>query len=180
MEHLLPFKERLEKKRETRKGLIPWWSLHWPRSIELFEQNKIILRQTADHIIATYDTENYYILNSLLTFEKSDDCNLDYFYLTGIMNSKINNFIYKNLNQESNRAFAEVKPVNVRKLVIPKLEKHQMNIISSIVKNIIENKKVDKNYNYEDDEKEIDNILYKFYELTDNEIKIVENIFKNN
>ena len=180
MAHLLPYKEKLEKKRETRKGLIPWWSLHWPRSIELFEQNKIILRQTADHIIATYDVDNYYILNSLLTFEKADDCNLDYYYLTGILNSKINDFIYKNINQESSRAFAEVKPINVRKLVIPNLPEKSINDISNIVKNITEKKKNNNTYNSEVEEKQIDSILYSFYELTENEIKAIEGVFKNN
>ena len=179
-EHLQRYKSTLEKRGETKQGLIPWWCIHRPRYVELFEQDKIVIRQTADHIIATFDKNNYYILNSLLTFEKVDDCDLDYYFLTGVLNSKVNDFIYKNLNQEAKRAFAEVKPNNVRKLVIPKMAEDKRKIISNIVMSIIEKKNEDENYNCEDDENNINRIMYEFYELTENEIKAVESIFTNN
>ena len=180
MEHLAFYKDKLEKKRETKKGLIPWWSLHWPRKVELFEQDKIILRQTADHIIAAYDIDNYYVLDSVLVFEKADDCELDYYLLTGILNSNINNYMYKILTQESERAFAQVKPINVRKLVIPKLQEDKINEISNIVCTIMKNLKVNREYDYTNEENKIDNILFQYYELTSNEIKVIENAFKDN
>jgi hypothetical protein len=116
------------------------------------------------------------VIDSILVFEKRDDCPLDYYYLVGVMNSKINNFIYKNLTQESDRAFAQVKPINVRKLVIPNLDDYKMSQISSIVKNIIENINSGNNYDYKNDESKIDDILFEYYELTPNEIRIIENV----
>jgi len=50
--YLEQFRMELSKKRETQKGTLPWWCLHWPRYKKLFEEPKVIIRQTADRIIA--------------------------------------------------------------------------------------------------------------------------------
>lgn len=120
--YLEQFKEQLSQKRETKKWMIPYWSLHWPRYKELFEDEKIILRQTSDSIIATYDKDGFYVLNSILVLKIDKKYqNIDYKFVISILNSKLNNFIYKNFTQEEGRVFAEVKPINVRKLFIPNI-----------------------------------------------------------
>lgn len=58
-------KEKLSQKRETKKGTLPWWCLHWPRYKGLFENEKIILRQTSDKLIASFDNEKYYTMNNV-------------------------------------------------------------------------------------------------------------------
>jgi hypothetical protein len=45
-----------------------------------------------------------------------------------MLNSKLNNFIYKIITQEEGRTFAEVKPQNVRKLFIPKITKKEQKV----------------------------------------------------
>ncbi|MFM6269254.1 MAG: TaqI-like C-terminal specificity domain-containing protein, partial [Dolichospermum sp.] len=64
--YLEKYREKLETKRETKKGILPWWCLHWPRYKELFEEDKIIIRQTADRIIATIDNDSYYAMNNVI------------------------------------------------------------------------------------------------------------------
>ena len=54
-EYLRPYEEQLAKKRETRKGVLPWWCLYWPRYEQLFTEPKIIMRQTSDRIRCVYD-----------------------------------------------------------------------------------------------------------------------------
>lgn len=120
--YLLPFKEKLSKKRETRNGLIPWWSLHWPRYVELFETEKILLGQTGDSIRAALDKKNYYVLNSVLVLTLNDSCPLPKRAVLAVLNSKLMKFVYWNLTQEFGRAYAEVKPVNIRKLPLPNPE----------------------------------------------------------
>jgi len=53
--YLNPYESKLSNKRETKKGILPWWCLHWPRNEELYASPKIVLRQTGDTIIATLD-----------------------------------------------------------------------------------------------------------------------------
>lgn len=112
-------KETLSKKRETRKGILPWWCLHWPRYEKLFEEPKIVIRQTADRIIATYDEERFYAMNNVIILKTKAELSLSYKFILACLNSTLNNFVYRNITQETKRAFAEVKPKNVRKLFIP-------------------------------------------------------------
>lgn len=168
-EYMAPFEEKLSKKRETQKGLIPWWSLHWPRTPELFEGKKIIMRQTSDCIRATIDNDDYYALNSLLVLKLNSDCKYSYEYILAVLNSTINNYIYMSLTQEKGRTFAEVKPKNVRKLYVPVLDENGQKEYEDIVYSVL-NEEID----IEDAMKRIDNMLYELYGFTEDEISIIE------
>ena len=161
------FKEKLSKKRETKKGMLPWWSLHWPRNPDLFMGKKIIMRQTSDRIRATIDENNYYILNSILILKLKEGCEFSYEYVLGILNSALNNFVYRNLTQEKGRAFAEVKPKNIRKLYIPNMEQEYRDKIEMCVKRIMANE------NAEENKKTIDDMIYSFYSITEEEINVI-------
>lgn len=176
IQHINKYKDKLDKRRETKNGSIPYWALHWPRNQELFENKKILIRQTSDSIIAAYDNDNFYALNSLLILQKKDECEYSYEYILGILNSTLTNYIYKNLTQEAGRAFSEVKPINVKKLFIPKMSKEQQNKIEELVIKIIDNKKENTNYDSSNEEMEIDKIIYEYYGLQSNEIKIIQSI----
>jgi hypothetical protein len=172
--YLLPFEEKLSQKRETKKGTLPWWCLHWHRYADLFESNKIIMRQTSDSIRATYDDSGYYVLNSILVLQLKENIGYSYDFVLGVLNSKLCNYFYQLFSQELGRTFAEVKPKNVRKLYIPKINSNEQLKIESLVRTILENKKVDPNYNSIDLEIEIDKELYTIYNLTPEEVDIVE------
>jgi len=121
MEYLAPYKERLSQKRETRKGLIPWYSLHWPRYPALFDSPKVVFRQTSDTLIVAIDPYGYYILNSLLVVHLAHGCQFLQEYMLALLNSKLLRYIYGQIVQEESRVFAEVKPVNLRKLPIRRI-----------------------------------------------------------
>lgn len=174
LNYLKQFEETLSKKRETKQGKIPYWSLHWPRYSELFEGEKIILRQTSDKIIATYDQENFYTLNSILVIKLDENKYYDYKVLLGILNSKLNNFIYQNLTQEKGRDFAEVKPKNIRKLMVPKLDEIDFQVIEELkfLVNLLLNEYIELN-EFENIENKIDDIIYSIYNLTKEEIQYI-------
>lgn len=127
--YLLPHQVKLSGKRETVKGTLPWWCLHWPRYKGLFERPKIIMRQTSDSIRCVFDENGYYVLNSILVL-KLNNQDYSYKYLATVLNSTCINFLYKNLTQEEGRTFAEVKPANVRKLYIPKATIEEQRLLS--------------------------------------------------
>lgn len=128
-EYLKPYETQLAKKRETRKGTLPWWCLHWPRYEQLFTEPKIIMRQTSDRIRCVYDKDGYFVLNSILVFKKNTD-GYAYKYIASTLNSKLTNYLYRKLTQEEGRTFAEVKPANVRKLYVPKASVAEQNLMS--------------------------------------------------
>ena len=175
LNYLSSFEEKLSNKRETKKGTLPWWCLHWSRYKELFTEEKIFLRQTADSVIATYDEKGYFALNSLLVFKIDSQYNISYKFALSILNSKLTTFIYKNFTGEDGRDFAEVKPKNIRKLYIPKVEKVTQNEFTKIVNKIIEYKKQNKNTSKL--ECLIDKKVYALYELDEEEINLVESSY---
>ena len=78
------------------------------------------------------------------------------------------------MTQEKGRTFAQVKPVNVKQLVIPK-NLNPNNYITKKVDQILAAKKKDTDADTSVLEKEIDRMVYKLYGLTEEEIEIVEN-----
>jgi len=169
------YKEELIKRREAANGSIKWYSLNWPRRQKLFDEPKILIRQTANKIIATYDDQKWYCLKSGLIVQLPKNSKINYYYLLGLLNSKLINFIYQDLVPEQNRIFPEVKPVQLFKLPIctdsPKL---QSEIEKKVIK-IINSKSTDSQVDTKVLEKQIDEIVYQLYNLTNEEIKLIEN-----
>jgi len=78
---------------------------------------KIVIRQTADSIIAIIDTNQYLSLKNVHNLRINDN-SLSYPYLLGLLNSKLISWWYQGLIPEKGRVFAEVKVVNLKKLPI--------------------------------------------------------------
>ncbi len=133
MEYLHLYIDKLEKRSETKSGILPWFALNRNRYAKLFEEPKIIMRQTSDCIRCEYDTNGYYTLDSILIFKKKKgDEKFDYKYIVTVLNSTLTDYLYKQLTQEEGRTFAQVKPINVRKLYIPKATKEEQQILSTL------------------------------------------------
>ena len=164
------YKGDLEKRSEVKAHKMTWWSMNRPRDERHFNQSKIVLRQTSDHIVAALDENNNYPLDSLIYLLLSDTTML--LDVVGVLNTKIIDYIYKKVSQEEGRTFAQVKPKNVRKLPIPNKIK-DLNI-GDIVKKIMSFKK--NSQDTKELEEQIENILKKYYELTKEEVAI---IYKN-
>jgi len=127
-EYLFEFKSKLETRSEAKMGVMPWYSLNRQRYPVLFEEQKIIMRQTSDSIRATIDNNGFYCIDSILVFKINPHFDVSYKYALILLNSKLNNLVYKNITQEEGRVFAQVKPQNVRKLFIPKISKEEQKV----------------------------------------------------
>lgn len=127
-DYLLPHKDKLITRSEAKTGIMPWFSLNRQRYPLLFEEEKIIMRQTSDSIRATLDDKGYYCIDSILVFKINPKIQISYKYALMMLNSKLNNFIYKIITQEEGRTFAQVKPQNVRKLFMPKITKEEQKV----------------------------------------------------
>jgi len=138
-QHLLPHEAKLSLKRETKKGLIPWYSLHWPRYPELFHSPKILCRQTADTLVASVDSQGYYVLDSILIIQLKKDSGYSENYITALLNSKLLRYVYAQLTQEKDRVFAQVKSVNLRKLPIAQATAKEQTTIEKRVDQLMQN-----------------------------------------
>lgn len=172
---LLRYKDQLIKRREAANGTIEWFSLNWPRRKKLFEEPKILIRQTANRIMAAFDDANLYCLKSGIIIQLPYDTKLTYNYLVGLLNSTLMDFLYKDLVNEDNRIFPEVKPIQLFKLPIKIANSITQKKISNLVKEILTKKLQDSFADTSSLEKAIDEMVYDLYELTPEEIAIVEN-----
>jgi hypothetical protein len=130
--YLKEYESKLSTKRETKKGTLPWWCLHWPRYKELFDESKIIMRQTSDSIRCVFDDNGYYTLDSILILKVNNASSLEYKFICNTLNSKLTNYVYKRLTQEEGRTFAQVKPANVRKLYIPNASEAEQRLLATL------------------------------------------------
>jgi len=140
------FKDKLDKRVETASGRIKWYVMLRPRRLKLFEKEKILIRQTANKIIASYDSNKWYCLKSSLIVQLPETSNITYKYLLAILNSKIMDFIYQDLVGEGGRVFPEVKPVQLFKLPIkvPNLDLDNEILQSKSIENNVQ--KIQKNW----------------------------------
>jgi hypothetical protein len=136
--HLALYRQKLSRKRETVQGKLPWYCLHWPRYPALFNAPKVVLRQTADTLIAAVDTKGYFALDSInvLKVQTSGNSIDDCCYLAGILNSEPMRKLYRFLTQEEDRVFPQVKPSNVKKLSLPNLSERERLVVIETAKSL--------------------------------------------
>ena len=112
-------------------------------------------------------------MNSLLVLKLKKDVAYSYKFVLAVLNSTLNNYIYRNLTQEKGRTFAEVKPKNVRKLFIPQISEEEQKPYEQLVSDILDGV-IEK----EEGMAKIDQKLYDFYQLSNEEILEVKGVDK--
>ncbi|MDR2147256.1 MAG: N-6 DNA methylase [Tannerella sp.] len=155
-----------------------------PRDPKIFEaEEKIIVRQTGDRIIATIIGANIICRKNLHILISES---IPHKFIMGILNSKLTDFYYSQINPEKGEALAEVKKQHVEQLPIPKnvskeqetaIIKHvdqllQLNreLQTAALPNQIEQMQARISYS----EDKINAIVYELYGLTEAEIKLIE------
>lgn len=168
---LLQFKEALDKRNEGKHDVISWCSLHRPRvKRELDLQEKLLVQNTRNEslkvrICATLDDEGVYAsqgINFLIPKAK----NVSLKFILGVLNSKLMNYLFstKYLN-------LAIKAEYLKQLRIPCIE--DVNI-SSLVDNILATKRLNPSADTSVDEQKIDRLVYHLYNLTYDEVLIVD------
>lgn len=89
--------------------------------------------------------------------------------ILSILNSKFMDWFFRITSTNNN-----IQGYELKQLPIPKLSRTDCNKLETLVDFIIQSKDVDPSYDTDDKEKEIDMIVYRLYDLTEEEIAIVE------
>lgn len=149
--------------------------IHSCKRKDIFESaEKLMFRRVSSSLIFTYDNEQFYALNTLVIVNKKDlDKGPDLKFILGLMNSKLMNYVYSNKFKSTKTVFSEIQARSIKELPIPKISESQELEIVELSKRIIELKQVDSATI--ELEKEIDQMVYQLYDLTEDEIDIIEN-----
>ncbi len=168
-----------KKSVEKKAGKRPWHVLFRSRYEELFTKPKIMIRQTADRIIAASDTANgYYCIDSVNVALPKDVAVPQLNFFVGLLNSSVLNFFYREISQEGGRVLAQVKPQRIRALPIPPASPEQQREIASLVDDVIRTKKNGQEADTSALEKKINNLVYELFALEPSEIALVEDAIK--
>jgi len=159
--------------------------LHSNQRYDIYKTSeKIIIRQTADKIIATLDTEEYFTEATTFII-KQFNILIDYKCLLGILNSNLFLYFYRNINNEEGRILPQIKKKHIYDLPIITGFSVKHNHIVKLVDKMLELKQKEadeKNQQLktmifrqiDNVDKAIDTAVYQLYNLTDDEIKVVE------
>jgi adenine-specific DNA-methyltransferase len=144
-------------------------------SQELMERvPKIIYRQTSNKIVAAIDFHQNFNDKTIHIIVNKEEYKFDLKAILAILNSKMMNYFFQSFKEEEGRAFAQVKTVDIKNLpfIVPR-ELVQAEL-TSVVDEILKEKSEDISSDTTDLQNKIDQLVYSLYDLTEEEIKIIE------
>ncbi|MBR6846944.1 MAG: N-6 DNA methylase [Bacteroidales bacterium] len=141
-----------------------------PRQLEFFRTSpKIIIQDIATEICATID-ENMYLCNDTINLIYKLDDSYSFNYILGLLNSKAVRFWHKKVFPEG----LHVKIYQLKEIPIPVVSVAHQKPIIDIVNEIRRIKKDSSNADITSLEQSIDREVYKLYNLTEEEIGVIE------
>ncbi|EKL2715132.1 Eco57I restriction-modification methylase domain-containing protein [Campylobacter coli] len=176
-QHFQKYKEILkESKIKYKTPNKPYFYLHREREEKFFKkgEEKIISQVRCIEPIFVYSNENFYGSRALFFIQT---CRINLKYLTGVLNSKLIAFWLKHKGKIQGNLFKIDKEplLNIPVVNINSKNEKLANKLISLVDEILKAKEQDKNANTQELENKINSIVYKLYNLTEEEIKIIEN-----
>jgi adenine-specific DNA-methyltransferase len=120
----------------------------------IIEQPKILMRQTADRIIAGVDTDCLYHLNNIHSFAPIIDLPPHWIYfLSGVMNSALWLRLYQLRSRERSRALAQIDIEMIESMPMPNVDDNAIARIADLAR--------------EGAQGAIDELVYDLYEIRD-------------
>ncbi len=172
---------------QTLKDLKLNWSGEWlsygtwlgaAREPRFFEGKRLLFREIpgeGKRIQATFVEETFYHGHSVTPFKLNSESEIEMYFLLGVVNSKLiswyGGLILPNFGKD---IFPKLNPQDIKSLPIPKATEAQQTEIAEIVEKILAAKKANPKAETSAWEHEIDKLVYGLYELTADEIAIVE------
>ncbi|OOX92002.1 restriction endonuclease [Campylobacter coli] len=175
--HLLSHKERLSKRNKEETGIrYEWYCLQrWGANYyQEFEKEKLGWQRITQE--PSFILERECILLDSMAFMVANSKN-ELKYLLGFLNSSLIFYYFKNIGHlYSDKGFL-LSNQYVEKFPIPKINSKNQKISDELVNSvdeILKAKEQDKNANTQELENKINSLVYKLYNLTEDEIKIIK------
>jgi adenine-specific DNA-methyltransferase len=129
-----------------------------PKSVP-FEEEGIVISGVSTRLAARYMSKGcYWDSNKAMGFIVQDN-SISIEYFLGLMNSSLYNYLSKGILNNTN----SIQLTGIHSLPFIKPDRGTHNEICLLVKKIVENKKINLSYDYEKEQKSIDNIIFEFY-----------------
>jgi type I restriction-modification system DNA methylase subunit len=93
--HLQKYRNILERKREFQEGKLPWYSMHWARSKDIFEGEKISVSIWPPSNIFGYSESDFYAERNIFIIKKKARTKESLKYILGVLNSSLMTFYFE-------------------------------------------------------------------------------------
>ena len=94
-QHLQKYRNILERKREFQEGKLPWYSMHWARSKEIFEGEKICVSIWPASNIFGYSGGDYYAERNIFIIKLKNHPKESLKYILGVLNSSLMTYYFE-------------------------------------------------------------------------------------
>lgn len=170
--HLNKYRKIMEKRRETIKGTVEWYQLHWPRDPKYFESPKIVFPSMFSDSTASFvNHPAYFGMGTSIIIQNNEDFSL--LYILGLINSSFG-FHWFNSNGKMRGAGLDIGVDKLRSFPVKNAASDAQGKISSIVEKIIKLKSEDMDSSNQ--ERELDEAVINLYNLSENERRKLKNV----
>lgn len=157
-----------------------WWRYIYPKNQTLFNKEKLLCPDICNNTHFVLDNlGEFYFTTTIYGYVRNEEYkNLDYKYLMAVLNSSLTWWFLQKTSVVMRGGFYRIKPAYIEKFCIPKINSKNEKLadeLINLVDEILKAKEQDKNANTQELENKINSIVYKLYNLTEEEIKIIEN-----
>ncbi len=164
--------DRLSKRGQVTNGQHHWLELDnnpTQAYFDLFEKQKIVWGEISDKPKFAFDDNNFFAeaTTFFMTGEKLK-------FLLAILNSKVSEWYFNLIGTTTGMGTNRWKKYKIELLPIKQPSEDQEYEIENLVNEILKNKKNNLQTRTTDLENQIDQLVYKLYDLTEEEIKIIE------
>jgi hypothetical protein len=143
------------------------------RDVAIFDREKIIYRKVGKELIATLASKGVFYEQTIHSCHITDK-RVRIKFVLGLFNSNVFKFYYRKSNSQGGDIFPQVRISSVENLPIKLADTKTQEIIEALVDQILSKKSQDNSADTKDLETQIDQLVYKLYDLTEEEIKIIE------
>ena len=172
LNHLKKYREIMDSRRENKLGRLSYYHLHWPRDEYFFKSGpKILSVRKCSSPTFVYTEEDAYVMMSINVIRTS---RINQKYLVGLLNSTIITFWLKYRGKMQGKNF-QIDTEPLTNLPICMTEKKEQEYVSILVEGILN----DSNNSIAKYQKQIDKFFYRLYDLTKEEIELVEKLTRN-
>lgn len=178
--HLGKFRNILECRREVSEGRIPYFQLQWPRSEEIFISHKIVVPYRKEYNCFAYNELDWFCRSDCYIITKISYRPLELKYILSILNSKLyyHWLFYKGKKKGQ---ILELFATPLNEIPIKEISINSQETFAKLIDEILLLKNRDdylqnpsKQKQVESLKNEIDQMIYRIYGLTEEEIRLLE------
>jgi hypothetical protein len=162
-----------------------------PRTIDLFTGPRILVRRIVGRRLILAPTVDLLIADQLLHTVKPHKGHINHHFFAGLLSSKLLSYYFRKRYNRTERTFPEIRIAELRELPIRTIDfshsedKARYDRMVSLVQTMLDlnrqlagaktgHEKTALKRQIEATDRQIDKLVYKLYDLTDEEIKIIE------